>query len=153
MDAQGSMSVSTSRRSFLKLAGVTLAVGTLPMGDRTSAGTVRNFEESQNYFPNPEKGWFYPVPHDYYNTTTTPHEGYKYDRPSYELNEQILAQKRSEGMSIVRKYYVLYEWRSSDIPQSFFDEHLLYEFDLCRRSGFKLVRLMFGQSAEQRVRR
>lgn len=118
-------------------AGVALGLGTIRVRPAQAASKAFTYDAS-TIFPNPERGWFYPVPPDYYNNTTMPHEGLDYE-PSYELNEQMLAQKRSEGMSLVRKYYLLYEWRSSYIPQSYFDEHLLYDFDLVRRNGFKLI--------------
>lgn len=131
------MSVSISRRTFLKLtgAGATLVAGALLLGGgRASVASVRNFEESQDYFPNPERGWHVPIDPDYYNNRTRDHED-----PDQPFTPEALRVHRVEGITLVRKYYHLYEYRESDIPRSYLEEHPIYDLNLVREHGLKLI--------------
>lgn len=142
-----------SRGSFLKLAvlGGGLSVVSLAsvLGLRSSVTTTsRSYTESAENFPNPERGWFVsidPLQNTYdedgiylRGNTTMPHEpppGFE----DYALTPEKLAEHRANGISLIRKYYLLYDYRDREIPKSYLDEHPRYDFDLVRESGVKIV--------------
>ncbi len=132
------------RRTFLKLAGTGAALCVLPTGtlmlggSSASATATRTYTESSNIFPNPERGWYIPIDPDYYENKTQSHEGLQYDRPQ-PLTAEELQRRRAEGITLVRKYYVLYDYRERRIPQSYLEEHPIHDLKLVRENGFKLI--------------
>jgi len=130
-----------TRKEFLgKGAAVALgaAAGVLTMNNREANAATKTFTyDPSTIFPNPERGWFYAVHFDWYDNKTMDHKPWRKDqRP---LTSEALSAKRTEGYSLVRKYYHIRRWMNSPIPESYFDEHLRYDFDLCRKEGFKLI--------------
>ncbi len=108
----------------------------------------RSYTESLDVFPNPERGWFVTIDplQDTYDedgiyvrgNTTMPHR----PPPGFEahaLTPEKLREHRSNGISLIRKYYLLYDYRDSDIPERYLDEHPRYDFGLAREEGVKLI--------------
>ncbi|WP_176560301.1 DUF4832 domain-containing protein [Brevibacillus dissolubilis] len=79
-------------------------------------------------FPNPERGWFKTVSPIY--STNTP-------APPLNLN-QLLEWRKEEKVTLVRKYYLLYRYKNTALPQSVLDE-LQHDLEVCRLAGFKLI--------------
>lgn len=150
--ADTSIAERMTRRAFLRLAGAGATFTVLPaatsllLADRAMAVT-KTYQESQTFFPNPERGWFVSIEPDYRDNTTIDHD--PPDFPDEALTQEKLREHRAKGITLVRKYYLLYPYRGSDIPQSYLDEHPIFDLNLMRQSGFKLIpRFLYTWSPE-----
>jgi hypothetical protein len=86
-------------------------------------------EDTFTNFPNPERGWFYTID------------------PVYSTNEtgapltvnQLNNLKTQYNITLVRKYYVLFPYITTDqLPESFLSS-IQNDLDACREAGFKLI--------------
>jgi hypothetical protein len=102
---------------------------------KTSGGDSLPFNhtyitDDETAFLNPGRGWFYTIDPDYFtNTVAAP------------LTVTQLTQiKANFNVNLVRKYYLLYPYRSTNlIPASFINDQLLNDINVCRQAGFKLI--------------
>ncbi|WP_119068524.1 DUF4832 domain-containing protein [Rubrobacter indicoceani] len=149
-----------SRKSLLKGSAKALAAGAvasvLPTtlfasrGEaQTTGGLQKTFRPTRSIFPNPERGWLVgidPLQNDYrdgdgrllYRGNTTmqqvPPPGFE----KYAHNEAKLREHRSRGVTLIRKYYLLYDYRSSYIPASYLAD-IVKDLELVRKCGLKLI--------------
>lgn len=147
-----------SRGSLLKGLGkaalVGAAAGMIPgavlSSDAKAASNLeKTYTPSSSNFPNPERGWLVgidPLQRDYYsggrllrrgNTTMprNPPAGFE----KYALTTQKLQQHRAEGVTLIRKYYLLYDYRNSAIPQSYLTDTVAADFNVIRQNGMKII--------------
>lgn len=81
-------------------------------------------------FPNPERGWFYTIDPNYATNVTAPALTLK----------QLNNLKKAYNITLVRKYYLLYDYvNSNSIAASYITEQLQNDLDVCRSAGFKLI--------------
>ncbi|AHY47005.1 Hypothetical Protein RradSPS_1722 [Rubrobacter radiotolerans] len=163
---------SIPRSTFLKNAVKCLAAGTvaatvpagLLTGGReakaaTSTRISATYKSNAGRFANPERGWFFsiePIYRSYYSggrlvvpgNTTMPHE----PPPGFEafaLTKARLAEHRAEGVSLIRKYYLLADFKTRPISEAYLDEHVRYDMQLMRESGMKLIpRFVYNWNVE-----
>lgn len=86
--------------------------------------------DDDSVFLNPDRGWFYTIDPDYFaNTIAAP------------LTVSQLNQiKANLNISLVRKYYLLYPYRTTNLlPASFITNQVLNDINVCRQAGFKLI--------------
>ncbi len=107
---------------------VAIPMGLLVLTDKMPGTIERTFQENSDLFPNPERGWHVSVDPDYDANKTG---------PALELSQ--LRSYREEGVTLVRKYYLLYDYRNSDIPQAYLDGQIVHDLSVVREAGVKLI--------------
>lgn len=91
-----------------------------------TAGTVTtSYQKSEENFPNPERG-FYKTSDPIGNT----------QKPPLTLSE--LQQIRKDNMSMIRRYYLISEFRDKPISQSYLDM-ISNDFKTARLAGIKMI--------------
>jgi len=96
----------------------------------TSQSTISYTTDNAINFPNPERGWFYTIDPDYEsNTTAAP------------LTVSQLNGLRTQfNITLVRKYYLIYDYQNTaTIAQSYINNQLVNDLNVCRAAGFKLI--------------
>ena len=86
------------------------------------------YEADDSVFYNPDRGWFWSyIPTNYNNSPAPP------------VTVQDLADLHAEhGITLIRKYYLLYPYKTQNLPQSVLDE-LTSDMAACREAGFKIA--------------
>ena len=90
------------------------------------------YQGSWENFPNPERGFYKSI--EPIITSENP----LVEEPSPPLQLSELQQLRNEGISTVRKYYFLAEFRDKPISQSFID-YISNDFKTARKAGVKVI--------------
>lgn len=91
-------------------------------------GATMRYAEDVSSFPNPERGW-----HKVYDTI------YHLNETAPPLTREELEGLRGEGLTLVRKYYMLADYRGKAIPEEFLEGQLVSDLETCREAGFKLI--------------
>lgn len=91
---------------------------------RASAQTTKSYQNSSEDFANPERGFFVPI--DPAGDTVTP------------LQLSTLQSIRSKNITLVRRIYVLKDFRNQPLSQSFLDM-VAKDLETARQAGVKLV--------------
>lgn len=89
---------------------------------------VITYTEDNSIINNPERGWFRNFQPIY--STNTP-------VPAFTAC-QLINTKNTYGVTLVRKYYLLYAWKTSDLPQSFLNE-MAGDCAAARAAGVKII--------------
>ncbi len=111
-------------KSFLLISLLTILI----FSDNIYAQSQIYFEEDETLFPNPERGWFLSI--NAYNNNNM--EAF----PSANVLNNI--RNGTNKISIIRRYYIIDDFRTSDISQEFLEE-FQNNCDVCRENGFKLI--------------
>ncbi|MEM8529972.1 MAG: DUF4832 domain-containing protein [Chloroflexota bacterium] len=98
----------------------------LPQASAAQTQTV-TYEQSEALFPNPERGWFHSL---------TPN--YALDEQAPPLTLDQLATYRAENVTVVRKMYLLKDFRNTPITTEYLTA-LEADFNTVRQAGVKLV--------------
>lgn len=89
---------------------------------------TKQYQSSSEDFPNPERGFYKSVDPSYQD----------YNKPAPPLQLSDLQKLRSEGISVVRKYYLLSDFINQPISQTFLDT-ITNDFKTARQAGIKLI--------------
>ncbi|MGI8650237.1 MAG: DUF4832 domain-containing protein [Rubrobacter sp.] len=141
-----------NRRSFLKFAalggGLSMLSLVSALGLRSAGTETLSYSESAELFPNPERGWFvtidplqttYDDGNVYVRGNTTMPQNPPPGFEDYALTVEKLREHRANGVSLIRKYYLLYDYRSQEISEDYLDRHPRADFELMREEGFKII--------------
>jgi Domain of unknown function (DUF4832)/Domain of unknown function (DUF4874) len=104
------------------------ATGGVNPGNESLEATARKYVESSSFFPNPERGWHIPLDPIFTTNETAP-----------PLTLEQVRGYRHEGKTLVRKYYLLYNYKNGPIEQSYLDEQLIHDLAIAREGGIKLI--------------
>jgi hypothetical protein len=88
------------------------------------------YQSSRDNFPNPERGFYYP-----FNPSND-----NLNAPPLELDE--LAKLRAKNITLIRKFYLLAEFKDRPISQSFLKK-IIADCAIARKAGVKLI-IRFG---------
>lgn len=92
------------------------------------ARQLTRYEEDPAPVANPERGWMRTIDPDFSTNTTAPRL----------TADQLNGYRHDDGITLVRKYYVIGAFRHTDLPLSVLDD-LQGDLTACRQAGFKLV--------------
>ncbi|MGB3777437.1 MAG: DUF4874 domain-containing protein [Tunicatimonas sp.] len=85
-------------------------------------------EDTEGIFPNPERGWQKTFNPDYFTNEQA---------PVYTV-DQLTRLREEENITLVDKYYILYEFRDAPILQAYLDD-FQKDMDALRQAGVKSV--------------
>lgn len=97
--------------------------------------TTKTYQGSSAQILNPERGWWYTIEPDWYTNNT---------KPTMTV-AQLRNIKQTQGVTVIRKYYVIDDWVSQDIPYDVSDPHAVDlkmvedDFAAVRAAGMKLI--------------
>ena len=95
-------------------------------------------EDAEGIFPNPERGW---------QMTYNPNVFTNQQAPVYTA-EQLRKLRDEEAITLVDKYYILYEYRDAPIEQTYLDD-FQKDMDVLRQAGMKsVVRFAYNFNAD-----
>jgi hypothetical protein len=95
----------------------------------TNPTTVKTqYQSSSDNFPNPERGFYKSIYPSFQEK----------NKPALPLQLSELQELRKDGISTVRKYYLLSEFRDKPISQSYLDS-ISNDFKTARQAGIKLI--------------
>lgn len=83
------------------------------------------YQSSSEDFPNPERGFYKPFDPEIYN-------------PNLPLQLSDMQQARKDGMSTIRRYYLLENFRDKPISQAYLDM-VAKDFETARKAGVKII--------------
>jgi uncharacterized protein DUF4832/uncharacterized protein DUF4874 len=118
--------------SFIPL-GIAIFASCQAGKDQTTA--TKTYTASGAQILNPERGWWYTIAPEYTTNNTQ----------ATLTTDQLLDLKQTQGVTVVRKYYVIDDWVNSDIPADVSDPNTVDlkmirdDFAAARGAGMKLI--------------
>lgn len=114
--------------ALLGLSSSIVSISTMSIAD---AGIV-SYQKSDEDFPNPERGFYKSLEPIIESTDPL------IEKPGDPLELSDLQKVRSNNMSVIRRYYLLSEFRNQPISQSYLDM-ISKDCETARRAGVKMI--------------
>ena len=100
----------------------------LPVHAAVQGSITVTYDVDSGNFPNPERGWHEQI-NPYYASDVTANP----------LTTTQLAGYRNDNLTLVSKYYLIKDFVDSPISQSYLDDQVINDLNVCRQAGFKLI--------------
>jgi len=100
----------------------------LPVYAVAQGSITVTYDVDSGNFTNPERGWHEQI-NPYYTSDVTANP----------ITTTQLDKYRDDNLTLVSKYYLIKDFVDSPISQSYLDNQVINDLNVCRQSGFKLI--------------